>query len=455
MSALPIIPKQNSSESVPERGDFRPARRSWIRIGLRATHLSRLATAPGEKPPGAGWRIAMSPRAGIDPLQTTEVTKRVVFVGYTPPHQGPRQRRALEGSRAGRPPGRRRTRGGTVQSTAGPWARAHPVGADMPAAVARALARSRGFSNKKKQQFTKYANPRKKSLRGGPVFNSFPASHFWALSCMHGVSDSNRGRRVCVEREADTPRRGRPGGCGARGALGRGRSAAQGGRPGSPGRGAGPAAPRHGRGGRPVGGAAMGAWAGGRGRRVGEGVTAGRWRAARGRQFAAGHGGGTGGRGQACRGLGGGWGHPGEGGTRRVRARRFASSQRAVGGGHTGGGALGAGHAHGGGCWEGGPRGRRRGPGDGRHVSDSPVQGARWAHPVPLSEIYILAHTYSPVDTPPIVRPTRVPEIYLDPSRSAHALSGQPRGGGAAPAPARPAMPRGGPFGGGYTDGGA
>ncbi|KAJ5096524.1 hypothetical protein NUU61_005880 [Penicillium alfredii] len=30
----------------------------------------------------------MSPRAGIDPLQTTEVTKRVVFVGYTPPHQG-------------------------------------------------------------------------------------------------------------------------------------------------------------------------------------------------------------------------------------------------------------------------------------------------------------------------------------------------------------------------------
>ncbi|KAJ9393839.1 hypothetical protein DTO282F9_9243 [Paecilomyces variotii] len=41
-------------------------------------HLSRLATAPGEKPPGAGWRIAMSPRAGIDPLQTTEVTKRVV-----------------------------------------------------------------------------------------------------------------------------------------------------------------------------------------------------------------------------------------------------------------------------------------------------------------------------------------------------------------------------------------
>ncbi|KAJ5171621.1 hypothetical protein N7492_004214 [Penicillium capsulatum] len=240
---------------------------------------------------------------------------------------------------------------------------------------------------------------------------------------MHGVSDSNRGRRVCVEREADTPRRGRPGGCGARGALGRGRSAAQGGRPGSPGRGAGPAAPRHGRGGRPVGGAAMGAWAGGRGRRVGEGVTAGRWRAARGRQFAAGHGGGTGGRGQACRGLGGGWGHPGEGGTRRVRARRFASSQRAVGGGHTGGGALGAGHAHG---------------------------GSAVGPPGPPSEIYILAHTYSPVDTPPIVRPTRVPEIYLDPSRSAHALSGQPRGGGAAPAPARPAMPRGGPFGGGH-----
>ena len=42
-------------------------------------HLSRLATAPGEKPPGAGWRIVMSPRAGIDPLQTTEVTKRVVY----------------------------------------------------------------------------------------------------------------------------------------------------------------------------------------------------------------------------------------------------------------------------------------------------------------------------------------------------------------------------------------
>jgi hypothetical protein len=41
-------------------------------------HLSRLATAPGEKPSGAGWRIVMSPRAGIDPLQTTEVTKRVV-----------------------------------------------------------------------------------------------------------------------------------------------------------------------------------------------------------------------------------------------------------------------------------------------------------------------------------------------------------------------------------------
>ena len=42
-------------------------------------HLSRLATAPGEKPPVAGWRIAMSPRAGINPLQTTEVTKRVVY----------------------------------------------------------------------------------------------------------------------------------------------------------------------------------------------------------------------------------------------------------------------------------------------------------------------------------------------------------------------------------------
>ena len=42
-------------------------------------YLSRLATAPGEKPPGAGWRIAMSPRAGMNPLQTTEVTKRVVY----------------------------------------------------------------------------------------------------------------------------------------------------------------------------------------------------------------------------------------------------------------------------------------------------------------------------------------------------------------------------------------
>jgi hypothetical protein len=41
-------------------------------------HLSRLATAPREKPRGAGWRIAMSPRAGMNPLQTTEVTKRVV-----------------------------------------------------------------------------------------------------------------------------------------------------------------------------------------------------------------------------------------------------------------------------------------------------------------------------------------------------------------------------------------
>ncbi|PWY63699.1 hypothetical protein BO94DRAFT_591527 [Aspergillus sclerotioniger CBS 115572] len=41
-------------------------------------HLSRLATALREKPLGAGWRIAMSPRAGMNPLQTTEVTKRVV-----------------------------------------------------------------------------------------------------------------------------------------------------------------------------------------------------------------------------------------------------------------------------------------------------------------------------------------------------------------------------------------
>jgi hypothetical protein len=41
-------------------------------------NLSRLATALGEKPPRAGWRIAMSPRAGMNPLQTTEVTKRVV-----------------------------------------------------------------------------------------------------------------------------------------------------------------------------------------------------------------------------------------------------------------------------------------------------------------------------------------------------------------------------------------
>ena len=41
--------------------------------------LSRLATVPREKPQGASWRIAMSPRAGIDPLQTTEVTKRVVY----------------------------------------------------------------------------------------------------------------------------------------------------------------------------------------------------------------------------------------------------------------------------------------------------------------------------------------------------------------------------------------
>lgn len=40
--------------------------------------LSRPATALREKPRGAGWRIAMSQRAGIDPLQTTEVTKRVV-----------------------------------------------------------------------------------------------------------------------------------------------------------------------------------------------------------------------------------------------------------------------------------------------------------------------------------------------------------------------------------------
>ncbi|OQE58409.1 hypothetical protein PENNAL_c0375G00285, partial [Penicillium nalgiovense] len=41
----------------------------------------------------------MSPRAGIDPLQTTEVTKRVVFVGFTPPHQLIRQRRALGGGK--------------------------------------------------------------------------------------------------------------------------------------------------------------------------------------------------------------------------------------------------------------------------------------------------------------------------------------------------------------------
>jgi hypothetical protein len=41
-------------------------------------YLSRLATAAREKPRVAGWRIAMSPRAGMNPLQTTEVTKRVV-----------------------------------------------------------------------------------------------------------------------------------------------------------------------------------------------------------------------------------------------------------------------------------------------------------------------------------------------------------------------------------------
>ncbi|PLB42875.1 hypothetical protein P170DRAFT_514681 [Aspergillus steynii IBT 23096] len=67
-------------------------------------HLSRLATAPGEKPLGAGWRIVMSPRAGMNPLQTTEVTKRVVFVQITPSHQRARQRRVLGGGE--RVPGR-------------------------------------------------------------------------------------------------------------------------------------------------------------------------------------------------------------------------------------------------------------------------------------------------------------------------------------------------------------
>ncbi|KAF4176779.1 hypothetical protein CNMCM7927_003877 [Aspergillus lentulus] len=72
-------------------------------------HLSRLATAPGEKPPGAGWRIAMSPRAGMNPLQTTEVTKRVVFVGKHLPPTGPAAPGAWRGARHLSP----ETRGGT------------------------------------------------------------------------------------------------------------------------------------------------------------------------------------------------------------------------------------------------------------------------------------------------------------------------------------------------------
>ena len=63
---------------MPERGDFSPARRSRIRIGF----------GPGSQQVGDGFgpevirtsrRIAISPRAGSNPLHTTWSPGTVVY----------------------------------------------------------------------------------------------------------------------------------------------------------------------------------------------------------------------------------------------------------------------------------------------------------------------------------------------------------------------------------------
>lgn len=46
---------------------------------------------------------------------------------------------------------------------------------------------------------------RKCRARTTPILNPFPASHFWALSCMFGKSPSNDGRRVRVEVRKSSP----------------------------------------------------------------------------------------------------------------------------------------------------------------------------------------------------------------------------------------------------------
>ncbi|XHF98485.1 hypothetical protein AWENTII_002033 [Aspergillus wentii] len=159
----------------------------------------------------------MSPRAGMNPLQTTEVTKRVVFVGYTPPHQRVRQRRALGGEYAGngtgepaRSPASTTKGSGQLAGTARAAGLGRRAGSQLTA-WARALASLRWEMGGR--------GPRTASYKVG-----FPQNHFRTRERLHarlrpswGRRIYERGRRRARPGEAGWVRHGAPGGGGRRG----------------------------------------------------------------------------------------------------------------------------------------------------------------------------------------------------------------------------------------------
>ncbi|KAJ5096494.1 hypothetical protein NUU61_005850 [Penicillium alfredii] len=151
----------------------------------------------------------MSPRAGIDPLQTTEVTKRVVYAG-------PRQRRALGGEEAapgGLPPSFAKS-----DSPVHCWETAEGRGGPAASAPGSGGCERKWVGG----HVTRVPEENDQVPRVSGTLKPFPTSTFWAPERLSARHPPKWGRRVCVEANR-TVRSGPPGGAARRGGRGCGR----------------------------------------------------------------------------------------------------------------------------------------------------------------------------------------------------------------------------------------
>ncbi|KAJ5096500.1 hypothetical protein NUU61_005856 [Penicillium alfredii] len=147
----------------------------------------------------------MSPRAGIDPLQTTEVTKRVVFVGYTPPHQGsPAAPGAWreEAAPGGLPPSFAKS-----DSPVHCWETAEGRGGPAASAPGSGGCERKWVGG----HVTRVPEENDQVPRVSGTLKPFPTSTFWAPERLSARHPPKWGRRVCVEANR-TVRSGPPGG---------------------------------------------------------------------------------------------------------------------------------------------------------------------------------------------------------------------------------------------------